>query len=60
MANTKHRYAVDIKWAIDDNEELDDLPDTVEIPDYIFDDDIADWLSDIYGYCHDGFDIEEE
>ena len=36
------------------------LPDEVDIPEELTDEeDIADWLSDEYGFCHDGFCIEE-
>lgn len=35
------------------------LPLEVEIPDNITDlDDVADWLTETYGYCHGGFEIE--
>lgn len=44
------------------------LPTEVEIPDNLIDDDkdfdedyyysdISDWLSDEYGFCHNGFDL---
>lgn len=60
--------AVNIEWdATDDDltkEEQEDvlaeLPTEVEIPDDLEDEDeISDWLSDEYGYCHNGFEIEE-
>lgn len=55
----------DIKW--DTDGEKVKLPKKVE---HIFDgyndindddllDEIADWLTDEYGYCHDGFDVKE-
>lgn len=48
--------AINIKWDDDENT----LPKEVEIPDYVEDeDDISDWLTDTYGYCHDGFEIIE-
>ena len=57
--------AVNIKWDTDgDMELLEELPTEVEIPDYLTTDDeddllddISDWLSDEYGFCHDGFDL---
>lgn len=65
-----------IKWDTDGNQEAyDSLPQEVEVPsrflkeNYIEDgklnedamwDDISDWLSDTYGFCHGGFEVEEE
>ena len=57
--------AVNIKWDTDgDMELLEELPTEVEISDYLITDDeddlldeISDWLSDEYGFCHDGFEI---
>ena len=59
------RYATNIKWDTDDcnsdvdEEEIDHLPTAVEIPSYIEDYEVADWLSDEYGFCVFGFDIEK-
>lgn len=36
------------------------LPDEVNIPDSITEDEISNWLSDTYGYCHNGFKITYE
>ena len=61
--------AVNIGWDITDddltkNEQEDilaGLPTEVEIPDgFENEDDISDWLSNEYGYCHNGFEIEED
>ena len=57
--------AVNIKWDTDgDVKFLEELPTEVEIHDYLITDDeddlldeISDWLSDEYGFCHDGFEI---
>ena len=39
--------------------EFVDLPSEVELPKNLTDeDDISDWLSDEYGFCHDGFELE--
>ena len=36
------------------------LPDEIEIPYYLQDDeDIANWLSDEYGFCHEGFELKK-
>ena len=46
------------------DEILSTLPTEVEIPDYLITDDeddllddVSDWLSDEYGFCHDGFEL---
>ena len=57
--------AVNIKWNTDgDMELLEELPTEVEIPDYLITDDeddllddVSDWLSDEYGFCHDAFEL---
>lgn len=61
---------VKIKWDTDgDKELLKSLPKEIDITnefdvnDYEDDedqllDDISDWLSDTYGYCHFGFEIK--
>ena len=52
--------ALNIKWDIDGNTDvLNELPSEVEIPYGIEEDEICDYLSDEYGYCVFGFDIEE-
>lgn len=60
--------AVNIKWDIDgDLELLRDLPKEIEIPEYLIDEDtdideyeeeISDYISEVTGYCHFGFDLE--
>lgn len=38
-----------------------DLPDEVTVPDGMTDEDeISDWLSDTYGFCHLGFVLETD
>lgn len=63
--------ATNIKWDTDgDMEVFESLPTEVEIPDNFLEGydgtnfdtyypDISDWLSDEYGFCHFGFDIED-
>lgn len=61
----------DIRWDVDDGEMskeeiaeiLAALPTEVEIPHWIDPndtEDVGDWLTEEYGYCHDGFKIVEE
>ena len=57
----RHDYAFDVFHhcpALLD--EFVGLPDEIDIPEALNDDeDIADWLSDKYGYCHRGFQIKD-
>lgn len=57
---TRERTAVDIRWDIDEDDEQVALPTEVEIPWDIYDDDIADYLSDEYGFCVSDYNVEEE
>lgn len=42
-------------------DEFMDLPKEIKIPKELKDeDDISDWLSDTYGFCHKEFTIKEE
>ena len=59
------RKAINIMWDYDEEEENGTaqflgLPDHVNIPDDVADDDVADWLSDRYAFCVFGFDIVTE
>lgn len=57
--------AINIKWDIDleDDETYEEalkdceLPTEVEISYDVDEEDISDWLSDEYGFCHAGFEL---
>lgn len=51
--------ATNIKWDTDgDKEHLNQLPQSVEIPEGMADvDEVSDFLSDAYGFCYAGFDL---
>ena len=50
--------AVNIKWDIN-YDETASLPTEVAIPENLTDPGaICEWLTEKYGYCHDGFKIE--
>lgn len=51
--------AVNIKWDVDFEEDLEMLPTEIEIPDYIEDDfdAIDDYLSNVTDYCHRGYEL---
>lgn len=37
------------------------LPNEIEVPDGMTDaEDISDWLSDEYGFCHNGFYLDDD
>lgn len=52
--------AINIKWDTDTKEDLEFLPKIVVIPENIRSDteEISDWLSDEYGFCHGGFELD--
>ena len=50
--------AINILWDTDgDTDAFNSLPTEIEIPDNIPEDEISDYISDITGYCHEGFII---
>lgn len=48
---------VEVEWDVDDDDNPD-LPEGVYVPCDVEEEDIADWLSDEYGYCVLSFDID--
>lgn len=56
---TLKAYATDIEWDTIDGKNWRTLPTRVEIPFNISEDEIADLLSDAYGYCVISFNIEQ-
>ena len=58
-AEGKMRYIIsNIDWEVDEADDLASLPKTVCIADYIEEEDIADYLSDKYGFLLKGFRIK--
>lgn len=52
--------AVDIKWDVDNLEDLEYLPTEIEIPDNIIDkEEISDYISNMTGFCHKGYTLKE-
>ena len=49
--------AINIKWDVDTEEELEDLPTEIEIQNNIDIDAISDYISDVTGFCHYGFEL---
>lgn len=57
----KTLYAINIQWDVDDNKDLEYLPQKVRIPRGMTDDDeIGDYLTKLTGFCHFGFSLIEE
>lgn len=53
--------AVNIQWDTDgDQDVLESLPKEADIPEDVGLDDIGDWLSDQYGWCHFGYGLEPD
>lgn len=52
--------ATNIIWDVDCKKDLKCLPTEIEIPDGMTDEDeISDYLSDVTGYCHNGFELAD-
>lgn len=56
--------AINIIWDVDNKEGLDMLPSEIEIPEDMIDeagevddDEISDYLSDVTGFCHKGYEL---
>jgi hypothetical protein len=62
--SVKNLIAYNIKWDVERKSDLKKLPKEVVIPadevDIDDDDEISDYITDIVGYCHDGFELKEE
>lgn len=53
--------AINIKWDVDCDADGESWPTEIEIPSDMEDeDDIADCLSDLTGFCHDGFELVDD
>lgn len=53
--------AINIQWDVDDNEDLECLPQRIEIPRGMDDEDeISDYITSRTGFCHFGFSLIEE
>lgn len=52
--------AVNIQWDVDYEGDEEMLPAEIDIPEHMVDeDDISDYLSDVTGFCHKGFELVE-
>lgn len=52
--------AINIKWDVDYEEQLEGLPNEIEIPEGMTDEEeISDYISDSTEFCHNGFELVE-
>lgn len=56
------RKAVNIQWDIDpEDDDGVELPNEITIPNDIEDEEaISDYISEVTGFCHKGFELEEQ
>lgn len=52
------RIAADIIWDYGDCEDII-LPSELEIPEEIRDEDIGEYISEVTGFCHKGYTLED-
>ena len=53
--------ATHILWDVDEEKDLDLLPKEVDLPEGMTDEDeISDYLSELTGYCHRGFNYLDD
>lgn len=53
--------AINIDWDIDDKSDIDFLPNEIEIPDGMTDEDkISDYITNETGFCHYGFELTQD
>lgn len=52
--------ATNIDWEVDHEEDREGLPTEITIPEGMDEDEIGDYISDVTGFCHKGFVLEED
>lgn len=54
--------AINIQWDVDNTAELEFLPAEIEIPHGMdsTEDDISDYISELTGFCHKGFELNDD
>lgn len=53
--------AINIDWDVDDGDNNVSLPKEIDIPPGMMDiDEISDYISDVTGFCHKGFNLIEK
>lgn len=54
--------ATNIQWDVDDPKDLESLPAEIELPEELGledDDAVSDYITDLTGFCHRGFQLED-
>ena len=52
--------AINIIWDVDFEEDLENLPTEIDIPNGMTDEDeISDYITDEIGFCHKGFELAD-
>ena len=52
--------AINIIWDVDFEEDLENLPTEIDIPNGMKDEDeISDYITDETGFCHKGFELAD-
>lgn len=52
--------AINIDWDIDSDGDIDFLPNEIDIPNGMTDEDeISDYITDVTGFCHYGFELAD-
>lgn len=52
--------AINIIWDVDFEEDLENLPGEIDIPNGMTDEDeISDYITDETGFCHKGFELSD-
>lgn len=52
--------AINIKWDVDDEKDLENLPKEIYVPLEMTDEEeISDYITDLTGFCHKGFELVE-
>lgn len=54
----KYMKVTNIQWDVEKESDFDYLPNEIEVPDYLNTDEIDDYISDVTGFCHNGYVLE--
>lgn len=52
--------ATNIEYDVENEKVKNLLPKEIQIPDWVDEDGVGDYISDVTGFCHYGFVLEDE